>query len=402
MRLICLDDDPRVETVVGRFLRQMRHEVTFHRSIEPFQLALRSERPDAILLDLGLGRENGIDVIHWLADEGIVIPVLLLSGHGDPLLDTARRIAMASGVRMLGAVSKSRLVTDLPAALERGVIPPLQGKGGPDVRLPLSLADLGEWVAAGSVIPYFQPIVLPRDRVLVGAEVLARMRLPDGTVLGAETFIGLADSSGLMHSIMEALFQQLAGMRAALAALGLQFLSVNLSQKTLQDMRALDLVSGLVQALAGTCKVKIEVTETVIGADPQLMRTIAARIQLLGASLAMDDFGVGYSSVRALAELPFDTLKVDLSFVSEMLESSKALRVFQAIAAFGRSLGLQLIAEGVETEAQRQLIMHEVDLAQGHLFGEPMALPDLLLRFDRGGEPIALTGAPECADDGSR
>lgn len=399
MRLICLDDDPRVEAVVGRFLRHLRHEVSFHRSIRPFQLALRSERPDAILLDLGLGRENGIDVIHWLADERIAIPVLLLSGHGDHLLDTARRIAMASGVQMLGTVSKSRLVKELPAMLERGVFPPLAGKPHPDARLPLGVADLREWVASGCVTPYFQPIVRPRDSALVGAEVLARLRLPDATVLGAETFIDLADSSGLIHSITEALFERLAGMRAELATLGLQFVSVNLSQKTLQDMRVLDLVSGLVQGLTDACSLKIEVTETVLGADPQLMRTAAARIQLLGASLAMDDFGVGYSSVRALAELPFDTLKVDLSFVSEMLDSSKALRVFRAIAAFGRSLGLQLIAEGVETEAQRQLIMSEVDLAQGHLFGEPVALEDLLRRFDRSGDALAVTGLRKRVDD---
>jgi len=216
---------------------------------------------------------------------------------------------------------------------------------------------------------------------LRGVEVLARLRLPDGAVLGAEDFIALAESSGLLYAVTEALFGRLIAMRGTLAVLGLKFLSVNLSQETLRDPRILGLVSRLVAGLAGTCAIKIEVTETTMSADPQTMRTAAAQIQLLGVSLAIDDFGVGYSSVRALAELPFDTLKIDLSFVAEMLDSGKALRVVHAIVAFGRSLGLQLIAEGVETEEQRQLIASHVDLAQGHLFGEPMTGDALLCKF---------------------
>jgi CheY-like chemotaxis protein len=93
----------------------------------------------------------------------------------------------------------------------------------------------------------------------------------------------------------------------------------------------------------------------------------------MGVSLAIDDFGIGYSSMRALAELPFDTLKIDLSFVSEMFDSPKALRLLRAMISFGQRLELQVVAEGVETEAQRRLLIAEgVDLAQGYLFGRPM------------------------------
>ncbi len=381
MRLICLDDDPRVEGVLGRFLRRLQHDVSFHRSITPFKAAFLDEPPDAVLLDLGLGRESGIDVIHWLADVDVEVPILLLSGHGDHVLDTARRIATASGIRVLGAVSKARLVTELPAILARDVKPAPAGKPELGDRTRLSSRELEGFVGAGLVEPYFQPIVFPGDGSLRGVEVLARLRLPDGAVLSAEDFIALAESSGLLYAVTEALFGRLIAMRGTLAVLGLKFLSVNLSQETLRDPRILGLVSRLVAGLAGTCAIKIEVTETTMSADPQTMRTAAAQIQLLGVSLAIDDFGVGYSSVRALAELPFDTLKIDLSFVAEMLDSGKALRVVHAIVAFGRSLGLQLIAEGVETEEQRQLIASHVDLAQGHLFGEPMTGDALLCKF---------------------
>jgi len=381
MRLMCLDDDPRMEAVLGRFLRRLQHDVSFHRSIAPFKAALLDDPPDAVLLDLGLGRESGIDVIHWLAGGGLEVPILLLSGHGDNVLDTARRIATASGIQVLGAVSKARLATDLPAILARDLKPAPEARPDLGDRTMLSPGELEGFIRAGLVEPYFQPIVFPGDGSLSGVEVLARLRLPDGAVLGADDFIALAESSGLLYDVTEALVGRLITMGGTLAPLGLTFLSVNLSQETMRDPRILGLVSRLVAGLAGTCAIKIEITETTISADPQTMRTAAAQIQLLGVSLAIDDFGVGYSSVRALAELPFDTLKIDLSFVAEMLDSGKALRVFHAIVALGRSLGLQLIAEGVETEEQRQLIASHVDLAQGHLFGEPMTVDALLRKF---------------------
>ena len=389
MRLMCLDDDPRVEPVLGRFLRRLQHDASFHRSITPFKAALLDDPPDAVLLDLGLGRENGIDVIHWMAGAGIDVPILLLSGHGDSVLDTARRIATASGIQVLGAVSKARLVAELPVILARDLKPATVGNTDLGNRsMLLSPGELDGFIQAGLVEPYFQPIVSPGDRSLRGVEVLARLRLPDGAVLGAHDFIALAESSGLLYAVTEALFGRLIAMRRTLATLGLTFLSVNLSQETLRDPRILGLVSRLVAGLAGACAIKIEITETTMSADPQTMRSAAAQIQLLGVSLAIDDFGVGYSSVRALAELPFDTLKIDLSFVAEMLDSGKALRVFHAIVAFGRSLGLQLIAEGVETEEQRLLIASQVDLVQGHLFGEPMTADDLLRRFPGHADPV--------------
>ncbi|WP_296759668.1 EAL domain-containing response regulator [Thioalkalivibrio sp.] len=381
MRLICLDDDPRVEAVLGRFLRRLQHDVSFYRSITPFKTALLDDPPDAVLLDLGLGRESGIDVIHWLARAGIEVPILLLSGHGDNVLDTVRRIATASGVQVLGAVPKARLVTELPVILARDVKPAPAAKPDLGNRTMLSPGELAGFIRAGRVEPYFQPIVFPGDGSLRGVEVLARLRLPDGTVLGADDFIALAESSGLLYAVTEALFGRLIATRGTLATLGLTFVSVNLSQETLRDPRILGLVRRLVAGLAATCAIEIEVTETSMSADPQTMRTAAAQIHLLGVSLAIDDFGVGYSSIRALAELPFDTLKIDLSFVAEMLDSGKALRVFHAIVAFGRSLGLQVIAEGVETEEQRQRIASQVDLVQGHLFGEPMTADALLRKF---------------------
>lgn len=402
MRLICLDDDPRIETVLVRFLKRYGHAVDFHGSVTSFKAALASDFPDLILLDLGLGRENGINVIHWLAEVHPGIPVIIFSGHGDDLLDTARRIARGTGIQVLGAISKSRMVAELPALLEKGIPRSCEGRT-PALACPTGTTRQElEWVIRnGGVIPHFQPIVSPVDGHLIGAEVLARLSLADGRVLGASDFIPLAESLGIIYEVTEALFERLIESAATLVPLSLTFLSVNLSPLILQQERALVLVRRLAEGLKGICALKIEMTETAASAYPDIVRSVAAQIHLMGVSLAIDDFGIGYSSMRVLAELPFDTLKVDLSFVSEMFDSPKALRLLHAMINFGQTLGLQVVAEGVETEAQqRALIAAGVDLAQGYLFGKPMAAQALVQAFparaaDAG--PAEETGAHDPA-----
>nr|WP_242479502.1 EAL domain-containing protein [Lamprobacter modestohalophilus] len=227
----------------------------------------------------------------------------------------------------------------------------------------------------GAVVPYLQAIVDPRDGSLQGAETLARLRLPDGQILGAGDFIPLAEDHKLIYPITQSLVQTLIEQRQQLAPLGLKFIAVNLPASGLDDQPALDLVRALVTGLGKTCAVHVEITETACSLSPQQTQSLAANIRLAGAKLAIDDFGTGYSSMRVLAELPFETLKIDLSFVSEMFDSPKALSLLRSIIAFGQNLELQLVAEGVETEAQRQLLVaEEVNLAQGFLFGRPMSI----------------------------
>jgi len=383
MDLLCLDDDPRMEPALRRFALRMGHALRFHTAAASFKVALAEATPDLIVLDLELGQENGIDIIHWLARCQTRVPLILLSGHGDDLLDTARRIAQASGIEVLGAVNKGQIVRDLPPLLAQGrraaAPPPPAKAAGAQV---LTTADLAHFIREDRIEPHFQPIVDPIDGRLRGAEVLARLRLPSGRLLGAPAFIPLAESAGLLMPLSESLFAQILRLRPQLMPLQLGFLSVNLSAALLDHDRAVALVRGLLDGLRDCCGLAVEMTETAAMADSPPARDLTARISLLGATLSMDDFGTGYSSIRALTELPFDTLKIDLSFVSEMFDSAKAQTVLRAIVTLGHSLGLKVVAEGVETQAQRRFLIETgADLAQGYLFGRPMDIAALVRAY---------------------
>jgi EAL domain-containing protein (putative c-di-GMP-specific phosphodiesterase class I) len=373
MHMLYLDDEPRMEATLRRLVQRQGHTLKFCSSIRSCKSAVAAHTPDLLLLDLGLGQESGLDVIDWLADEQNPVPVVLLSGYGDDLLDTAQRIAKSRGVEVRGLVSKALLASDLMPLLDaQSTHPQSQGVAPGAVAGRLDAYVLAERIEAGGVEPFFQPIVSLLDGQLVGVEVLARLRLEDGSLLGAPDFIPLAESTSLIDPLTEALFRRVVAMKDRLQPLALNYLAVNLSQVTFEQPHVIDLLQPLVSGLKGCCRVHVEITETAVCQDRQLLRRAAAQIQLLGASLSIDDFGTGYSSLRDLAELPFSTLKIDMSFVSEMFDSMKSMSVLLAIIGLGQRLGLKMIAEGVETEAQRDLLFSAgLEHGQGYLFGRP-------------------------------
>lgn len=382
MQLTCLDDDPRMERTLRRFAGRLGHRVRFHATPAAFKTDVLSHPPELMLLDLELGQETGLQVVEWLSERGLRAPLVLLSGHGEELLDTARRIASASGLEVRGAVNKASMVRELPPLLERlGPSPPRTRAATAGPASELDAERLAAAIRDGCIEPFFQPIVAG-DGSLKDVEVLTRLRLPHGPVLGAQHVIPLAESAGLILPLTEALFERLLAAEQRLSGLSLEHLSVNLSVAQLDIALTTALVRRLVEGLAGCCGVRVELTESASLADSQAVRELGAQLRLLGASLAMDDFGTGYSSLRALAELPYDTLKVDLCFVAELFDSHKAERLLAAILAMCDSLGLRVVAEGVETLAQAEWLRNAgVDRLQGYLFGAPMPLADLERRF---------------------
>ena len=250
MKLMCLDDDPRMESTLRRFAGRLGHQVSFHTASSTFKAQVKDQAPDLLVLDLSLGRESGIDVIAWLAQAQVQAPVVLLSGHGDDLLDTARRIARASGIEVLGAVNKGLIVRDLPPLLALG-LRAAEPPEAPPLAAPTQLTAeaLAGHIRERRIEPWFQPIVSPADGRVRGAEVLVRLRLPSGEVLGADAIVPPADSVGLILPLTEALFIRLIEYKGQLKPLNLEFLSVNLSATALDHEPAVALVRTLVERL---------------------------------------------------------------------------------------------------------------------------------------------------------
>jgi predicted signal transduction protein with EAL and GGDEF domain len=218
---------------------------------------------------------------------------------------------------------------------------------------------------------HFQPIIaLPTGR-LTGFEALIRWRHPETGLVPPGDFLPLAEKLGLMGRIGDWVIRE--ACRTAAGWPKDLSVSVNIAPAQFRDGRLLEtLRAALKENGLAPDRLELEVTETVLLPASGDAPAQLAAIRALGCHIAMDDFGTGYSSLTQLRSFPFDRLKVDRSFVRDLPESAQSLAILRSVVGLGRSLGIAVTAEGVETpEQMRLLILEGCNSAQGYLIGKP-------------------------------
>lgn len=228
---------------------------------------------------------------------------------------------------------------------------------------------------------YFQPKVSTASGALTGAEALLRWRHPERGLVPPNDFIPIAEETGLIVPIGAWVLEQ-ACLRVMEWAEHLPpgfRIGVNLSARQLQS----DVVQTVRAALAATAadpsRIELELTESMLMEDAEGAVELMDRLAELGVQLALDDFGTGYSSLAYLMRFPISKLKIDRSFVSDLPDNRGAIAIVQATIALAHSLGLTVVAEGVETAAQRDFL-HAAGCGecQGYLFGAPVPVDQFL------------------------
>ncbi|MDZ5459352.1 putative bifunctional diguanylate cyclase/phosphodiesterase [Azohydromonas lata] len=240
--------------------------------------------------------------------------------------------------------------------------------------------DLRRALAEGELMLWYQPQWSMDGRRLVGAEALLRWNHPHRGLVPPGQFIPVAEASGLIREIgawvLDQATRDAQAWNAANAAQGAAPLRVAVNVSASQLNRS-DIVETVAAALAAhrlpPHLLELELTESGIVENPEHGLQVLLRLQALGVRLAIDDFGTGFSSLSYLTRLPVHSLKIDRSFVAGLPAAQSDLAVVQAICAMARKLGLQVVAEGVETQAQLQTLKHTgCDMVQGFLFAKPM------------------------------
>ncbi|MGZ4474849.1 MAG: putative bifunctional diguanylate cyclase/phosphodiesterase [Nocardioides sp.] len=239
-------------------------------------------------------------------------------------------------------------------------------------------AEIREGVRRGEFVAYYQPIVDLRDARVIGHEALVRWHHPVRGVVMPGDFIGVAEASGLISEIGRQVQDQVLAMLAETPLPG--YVSVNVSPVQLRQSGWAAALMDAVEAFGvDPRRIAIEVTETaVLDVAVEVVEDLH-RLRADGISILLDDFGTGFSSISVLRDLPVSGLKLDRSFVSEVRGVRDTSTVLvQAIGSLATSLELSSVAEGVETEAQRQVLLeHGWLVGQGYLFGRPAPEPRL-------------------------
>lgn len=243
----------------------------------------------------------------------------------------------------------------------------------------------GAW-DRGELRLVYQPVFRLADRMLVGAEALLRWRHREQGVIAPSVFIDVAEQSGLIETIGPQVMRAACGdaVRWADARRADEpplFVSVNVSARQLRSGDLVRMVeASLRDAGLSASQLHVELTETAVISDEGHASQLLSRLRAMGVKVWLDDFGTGFSGLSHLRRVPVDGVKIDRSFVADVLRDPDDLALTSAIIAMAHSLGITVVAEGVEKEGQFTLLRdRRCDLAQGYWLGHPLEVDDFLL-----------------------
>ena len=258
-------------------------------------------------------------------------------------------------------------------------------------------ADLRRALESDELVLHYQPIIDLRHEHPIGLEALVRWQHPTRGLLGPQSFIPLAEETGLIGTVgahvLRLACQQLRAWRDVYPAVGDMTISVNVSARQFRGGRlSRDIERALQETALPAAALMLELTESALMDDPDAALRMLTQLKNVGVGLAIDDFGTGYSSLSQLRHLPVDQLKIDRSFVGELGQEPRSTAVIAAVLQLGLGLGLRTVAEGVESAATAaHLHALGCEAVQGYHYAKPLAAAQVTawLAARSGAEPNA-------------
>ncbi len=336
-----------------------------------------------------IGGDEFVLVLHFTAGDGMVGQHIqrLLSAIAQPFIVNGREVFVTCSVGVSVYPQDGRdgdtLLRNADAAMYRAKE---QGKNGfqfytrelnerVSERLDLE-SDLRRALERGELAVYYQPQVELATGRIVGAEALVRWRHPSRGAVEPGRFVMIAEETGLIVPIGDWILRTACEQVKAWQGAGLAPLvvAVNLSARQFRQTQLADIVESVLSDTGVEPRfLELELTETVVMHDPQEAEIALRRLKSMGLRVAIDDFGSGYSSLNYLKRFPIDKLKIDGSFVQDLPESGDSAAIVLAVISLGHSLGLRVIAEGVERRSQAGFLRaHGCDEIQGYYYSAPM------------------------------
>jgi diguanylate cyclase len=240
------------------------------------------------------------------------------------------------------------------------------------------VAELRTAIEQGGLVVHYQPQVDLRTNTVSGVEALVRWQHPRRGLLGPNQFVPVAEQTGVMRELTASVLEQALAQQRAWLDEGRELsLAVNVSATNLLDAAFLgDLRRRLEHWRTPPGMLRLEITESVLIAEGSRVRHVIDSLGDLGVNLSLDDFGTGYSPLSYLRELPVTEIKIDRSFVEAMMRDRDTATIAAAVIALARRLGIDVVAEGIETAGQLEMLRSfNCPFAQGYLFSRPLPAP---------------------------
>jgi EAL domain-containing protein (putative c-di-GMP-specific phosphodiesterase class I)/DNA-binding CsgD family transcriptional regulator len=366
MRLLIFDDDAMVGRLVTRVATMSGLDATAVTTADSFARSLKTDPPQVIMLDLQLGDTDGVEQLRVLADQHYLGTLVLMSGFDTRVLGAAGSLASSLGLTVEAVLEKPLRVAELERVFEH-----LQSAGQS-----ISVERLLAAIANNELRLEFQPVVTRDPPALKKLEALVRWEHPVLGRIPPVEFLPVAErDSATIDALTEWVLGAAIKAYQVLGQHGIAVsLAVNISARNLHDLAFPDRLEQRMRAGGMPSNhLCLEITETAAFEDPVQTMEILSRIRLKGMQLSIDDFGTGYSSLKVLRQMPFTEIKIDLSFVRDVVTSPDARAIAKSIMDLAVNMGMDCVAEGIESEETAAMLETlGVCGLQGYFIGRPM------------------------------
>ncbi|MEG4272132.1 MULTISPECIES: EAL domain-containing response regulator [unclassified Microcoleus] len=389
-KILVIEDEQVIRENILKLLKAEGFDVTGAENGAQGLYAAVSNLPDVIICDVMMPELDGYGVLGALRSNPVTatVPFVFLTGK-------AERSEMRQGME-LGAddyltkpFSKAELVGAISSRLKKqeAVAEQYNTLRSPSSELSQDAADKLEQIKTSLCVAlereefqvYYQPQVNVQTGKIMSAEALVRWLHPEKGLISPAEFIPHAEETGFIVQLGEWVLQTACRQMQVWHNAGFALrVAVNLSPRQFHQP---NLCSRVAQILAETglepSSLELELTESLMVEDAESAIATLQQLKNLGLSISIDDFGTGYSSLSYLTQYPFDTLKIDRCFISNITDGCTNAAIVKAIIEMAHSLCLEVIAEGVETEAEKDFLWrYECDTMQGYLFSPPLVAAD--------------------------
>lgn len=372
-RVLIVDDDQRICRIIKRIADSVGVESMTTDKAEWFISAYLNFEPNVVFMDLQMPHIDGVELLRFLARNDSAAAIILISGMDKSVVETTESLGLSLGLNMAGSLPKPIDINDAKSILERQ-FGPFKKKENNDVRI--SADELSEAIDQNQLVVHYQPKVQLQTGKLIGIEVLVRWQHPIHGLLYPDAFISVAEGSieligrltdfVLNTALRKAIEWRDQGIHLSLA--------LNLSATSLVDLKLPDTIRRILQIHGfDPNKCVLEITESVAMEDPSRTMDILTRFRLKNIRLSIDDFGTGYSSLVQLYRLPFNEMKIDKSFVMKSIQDEEAAAIVRISIDLGHSLGLTVVAEGIENKETYDWLKElGCDIGQGYFISKPV------------------------------
>lgn len=367
-RLLIIDDDTGVREFIADVAQEANYDVYQTSCADDFMDACSSFKQSLIFIDLIMPNKDGIEILRSLAESSIKAKICIMSGMDKKVLQTAERLGKQRGLDMFGTILKPVSVLDLEDTLNQAL----------NVCSSLTEAELATAIETQQLVLHYQPKLsfMPDGKTAIDSvEALVRWQHPQRGLLYPDAFIELAEKTGLITGLTDCVVDLAIAQLKRWLDQGLELsVAINISPQNITDLEMPDkLVSKINKAGLEPKMFIMEITESAVMDNIDMITDVLTRIRIKNLALSIDDFGTGFSSLIQLYRLPFSELKIDRSFVADIEHNEEARIIVKSLVDLAKNLGLSTCAEGVETKTIMDYCKKiGCDRVQGYYISKPI------------------------------